>query len=525
MSTINDSTDTAVRPAQQAAVDTPTSIGESTVQDIPEGHLPPGIRPAPGARGPRRIWTGEEQAAQENAEDPTRPVEIVEHAGGQTNGAAASWPSRRTVRRRARQGGAVYKLQTRDGRRTQRRVMGIDVARGVALFGMVAIHTLPAWSEAAQGPTVTWTLFAGHSAALFAVLAGLSLALLTGGRRVQTGRRGLRSRVGLVLRAVLLLVAGLALNLMWFPAYNILPYYGLLFLLAVPLTLMRAGGLIVSAVVLLVGSPFLTYLVVRSTGAESVINPSLVDLFADPLGVTVSLLLTGSYPAVTWMAFICLGMALGRLPLHRERVQIGLLISGAVLAVSAYAASALLIFRLGGMQEIVSRTPGATPSSVEDVMIFGPEPTLPTTTLWWLAIDGPHTNTPFAVALSGGIALAALGALLLVSRLAGRWLRPVAAVGSMTLTFYTAHLVFLSWVDVEATPWFWFGIQMAVAIVAAMAWQRASGRGPLERLLSLLCAAPARLIVPRSQAEAARADDVGSPPGQSDQHTAAQHRS
>ncbi|PZP19494.1 MAG: hypothetical protein DI613_21295, partial [Kocuria rhizophila] len=66
----------------------------------------------------------------------------------------------------------------------------------------------------------------------------------------------------------------------------------------------------------------------------------------------------------------------------------------------------------------------------------------------------------------------------------GRWFTPLAALGSMTLTLYAAHLVFLTFVDVSPMPWFWYLVQMAVAALVATAWQQALGSGPLERVVT-----------------------------------------
>ncbi|VEI51695.1 heparan-alpha-glucosaminide N-acetyltransferase domain-containing protein [Kocuria rosea] len=64
----------------------------------------------------------------------------------------------------------------------KRRLAGIDAARGMALIGMISIHIMPSWDPVTFEPTAQWTVFAGRSAALFALLAGVGLAFSTGGR-------------------------------------------------------------------------------------------------------------------------------------------------------------------------------------------------------------------------------------------------------------------------------------------------------------------------------------------------------
>ncbi|MCT2089721.1 hypothetical protein M3D92_10540 [Micrococcus terreus] len=70
---------------------------------------------------------------------------------------------------------------------------------------MVAVHTLPEADPVTGAPTLLWLLFGGHASALFAVLAGVAVAFMMGGRRPKTCRRLLlRARVGLLVRALLL---------------------------------------------------------------------------------------------------------------------------------------------------------------------------------------------------------------------------------------------------------------------------------------------------------------------------------
>ena len=60
------------------------------------------------------------------------------------------------------------------------RNLGIDTARGLALFGMMITHIIAFTAEDGSFTRAVW--FAGRSSALFAVLAGFSVVLST--RRV-----------------------------------------------------------------------------------------------------------------------------------------------------------------------------------------------------------------------------------------------------------------------------------------------------------------------------------------------------
>lgn len=440
-----------------------------------EGHLPSGFRPQPGPREARSIWSGAQMLHDEGAVTEGDALETSNDAEVDV----AATPQMRQQPQRHRQ--VAYAVPSRDGHRSQRRAIGIDAARGLALLGMFAVHTLPAFNEEAERPTAIWYLFSGHASAIFAVLAGFGLALLTKPRGGDVGAE-LISRLSLTVRAVLILALGLTLNIFEVPVANILTSYGLFFLVAIPFTLMRFGALMISSGVFFILGPFLVFFAHRDLGYSQIVNTSFTDLALDPTGAFMNLLLVGSYPTVTWMGFICLGMALGQLSINRERTQIKMLAYGAVIAALASAASRLLIYSTG-VDQLLASSGGTTIEGVEDVMQYGPDPTLPTDTMWWLAVIGPHTNTPFSLLYSAGVALAVIGGLLLLSRVLGMWLWPLAAAGMMTLTLYSSHLIFLIFVDI-GSPWLWYLVQISVAMLFATAWQHAVGAGPLENIIS-----------------------------------------
>lgn len=113
------------------------------------------------------------------------------------------------------------------------RLIGLDVARGLAVLGMIAVHAgAGGWPQ---------QLAAGRAAALFAVLAGVSIALMSGGTRPHENLAAARVRIAV--RAVLLFLLGLALSSLQVPAMVILAFYGVLFLVALPLLRLRAAAL------------------------------------------------------------------------------------------------------------------------------------------------------------------------------------------------------------------------------------------------------------------------------------------
>lgn len=373
------------------------------------------------------------------------------------------------------------------------RLHGLDAARGFALFGMIIVHTMPEENPAVGGMSLLHEFFSGYSAPLFGLLAGVSLALITGATRPHTGRRLRRARVSIATRALLLLVIGLALNLLPLNVFSILPFYAVYFLLGIVFTGLGVRTLFAWAGVFALGGPVVIQVVNRLDITDSSASPDLLQLFTDPAMAVLSLLVTGYYPAVTWMAYLVLGLALGRLDLRELSTQIRMCVWGLSAAGAAMITAELMMFHFGAYENLLAAT-SMTEAEVVAVLQFGGG--VPADSWWWLVVDGPHANTPFAVLASAGTAILTLGAFLLAVRVAGSFLAPLAAAGSMTFTFYSAHLLLLTFVIVWNLPVIWTVGQILFALVFGFIWRRVFGRGPLEALMAQAARGMGRGLVP-----------------------------
>ena len=376
------------------------------------------------------------------------------------------------------------------------RVRGIDAARGLALLGMIAVHTLP--TSDGGGLTTVGLLAGGTSAALFGLLVGVSVALLTGRRRVAVrggsfGSHALR----LAVRVLAVGVLGLALGEAALGDVDIiLTHYGVLFLLAVPLILLPTRALFALGALIAVVAPVTSFLVRAGTTPTELTDPSFTGLVTDPAGSLTSLFLTGAYPIWPWLTYLCVGLAVGRCSLDRTRTAAALAATGVLLAVAAAVASSLALVSAGGLGAILA-DPGLPADELQAALTEGPNGVTPATTWWWLTVDTAHSSTPLDLARTVGTSLAALGAMLLLDRALARggsspWARivgavraPLVAAGSMTLTFYTLHVV-VAGLAPEADPWTLYLVQITFALVVGLLWQRFVGRGPLEAGVSTL---------------------------------------
>ncbi|TXK20073.1 DUF1624 domain-containing protein [Homoserinibacter sp. GY 40078] len=326
---------------------------------------------------------------------------------------------------------------------------------------MVIAHlvAVPAWS---WSDPATWSgIVSGRSSILFATLAGVSLALMTGGARPVEGQLLREARFRITARALIVWAFGMLLIATRVPVYVILPAYAVLFLLALPLLPMsRRALLALAGVVAAVVAPLWMLL------AEL---PWRDERAWEPLVVATGLW----YPFAVWIAFVAIGIAAGRSDLGRLGVQLGLAAAGAVVALTGYGLGAVAVGLPPEWAQILSAS--------------------------------AHSGGIGEIVGSGGFAVAVLGVCLLVCRIrvVGTILLPVRAVGAMPLSAYTAHL--LAW-----ALWAWLvlgdssnlggfrALQPVVPlligiVVGCTLWALTLGRGPLERMLALLSRGAGRL--------------------------------
>ena len=390
---------------------------------------------------------------------------------------------------------------------TTGRLIGIDLARGLAVLGMYSAHVGP---DATVGGPVGFLLEAarGRSSALFAVLAGFSLVIITGRPRPRTGSAGRQAVVRIVIRAVVLLALGYALTALGTEVEVILSCYGLLFLTVLPLHRLRATTLALIAAVGALVLPQVLYAVRKSIEeggwADAVIQVDPLARISGTDGV-VELLFTGDYPALTWAPFLIAGMAVARLDLTRPGIRARLALTGGALAVIGYGGSWLALHLVPhALTTIASATGGGSASSAWWSDTVGePEGGTP---LAWLLVAAPHSQTTLSVLGNTGVALVVLALCLTVADRMPRLTRlatPVSTVGTMALTAYVLHIVAL-WLLTDV--WHMAAVEdetmsglpvllafIAAAMLLATAWTRHFRRGPLEHLLHA-ATRPARRI-------------------------------
>lgn len=394
------------------------------------------------------------------------------------------------------------------------RVVGVDVARFVAIFWMFVAHIGP--DRDADGLNRVLWIGDGREAALFAFLAGLSLTMVYRGRRdgAEEAPPRWRDMAGkTAVRAVFLLALGVAFASVDTGVLVILPFFAAYFVCALPGLFLGTRLLVVLAVYWALIGPLVSFFVRNSWEQNTPgIRVPEVSTLSDPGEMLSTLFVTGTYPVLTWMPFVLAGMAVGRLDLGDLGVQRALLAVGSAVALLGYGGSLLLRKAFGG-DEAIQRAadewftlqPGQEGPVLGMLKWF--VGSVPANDPAWLLTAQGHSGTPFEVVGATGVACAVLGMCLLVCRSvrAVGWVAAPAAVGAMSLSVYSLHLV-AGWSPLTpgAGSWTRLFAYTAVALAGAWAWRRYVARkGPLEWVLAYATTTrpSARPVTPEARAE------------------------
>ncbi len=337
------------------------------------------------------------------------------------------------------------------------RIRGVDLARALAIVGMLVVHFGPTGGTDLAGRL--YALPHGRASILFVLIAGVGVSLLAASRTTSVAD----ARWKLAWRAALLLPLGLLLQDLDHRVLVILQTYGALFLIAI-LVLRLPDRVLLALAALLVALGPVVFLIGRMTAPDVFDRSSIA--WSDPLArIVVGVVASGPYPLPVWAAPFVLGMWIGRRDLRSARVRVALVTLGAAAAVAAPPLASSLATVLG--------EPGAAAS-------------------WHTLLDAaPHSQMPPWLLASMGSAALVLGLSLVAADALPRLTWPLVALGQLALTVYVGHLLALhAWsgvlrsgdVSEAARNVLAF---TAVAALAATLWRAVFRRGPLEGLLDV----------------------------------------
>lgn len=356
------------------------------------------------------------------------------------------------------------------------RIAGYDLARFLALFGLVAANFSVGFEIADFGldhliQARLHSLMRGGAIVTFLMLGGVGISLLTQ-RGIKTNEtHGITdSRKRLIRRAASLLVVGICCNLIWYTSF--LGFYSVYILIgALLLTVSNRwlGSLafmfvIISVVFIVLIYGYFDYLeMLRNWDTVQDSDPWTVE------GMISRLYHSRLHWIFSWTAFLLIGMWLGREGVRHPRVRRNMLLGGIVLALAAECAVWALIY-------------GA---------LWLPRGFYPLGTSDWLIENILIVTESADFFATGGMAMAIIGTSLMLTEKYpdAKWTKPFIATSQLALTLYVAFLAIgiglskaLEALDSKTLP---FEIGSAVvfcicAVIFTHFWRKRFEHGPLE---------------------------------------------
>ena len=351
------------------------------------------------------------------------------------------------------------------------RVVTLDVTRGLALIGVVAMNyvgsmVIPGWHNGFWDRVFdpyTGAL-ATRFAATFVLVAGIGLALLTASARTSDDPVAIsRMRWRLARRGVLLYVVGFFLNFAW-PG-TILFFYGAYFLIAVALFRLSDRALVaIGAGSALVATTVATWANWKASRGEIVmwLGTYSVESLQD---LVVRTFLDYTHPVFPWLAFFCAGMVIGR-HLDRWREWRGRVFTLALVITALVYALVSILDRLDHRRGVI---------------------------VYSLTSAQPYSRSIVYTVTTLGIAIMAFA---LVDWLVEKYstspaLESLQRAGQLTLSLYLLHVLaycairnWLGWIggnELSTALSFALGFWI-VAITVGSWWHHRIGRGPAEQI-------------------------------------------
>lgn len=210
-----------------------------------------------------------------------------------------------------------------------KRIIGIDVARAIAVIGMIIVNFKVVFGSDGSDVLKGFAqLFEGKAAATFVVLAGVGLALMTNSAIQNEDLSKLKkARRSIFKRALLLFVIGLSYIAIW-PA-DILHFYGIYMLIALWFLTKPGKHILWGVLGLILLFPILLFFIDYEVAWD--FSTLHYEGFWTVKGFLRNLFYNGFHPVIPWAAFMLFGLWYGKQDLKnilflKRSLRIGLLV-------------------------------------------------------------------------------------------------------------------------------------------------------------------------------------------------------
>ena len=197
------------------------------------------------------------------------------------------------------------------------RIIGIDIARALAVIGMIIVNfKIVLGEKGLSWVNVFANAFDGKAAATFVVLAGVGLALMTNSALRNNDLQKLQAaRIRIAKRALFLFIVGLSYIVIW-PA-DILHFYGIYMLIILLLLTSKEKTILISAISLILFYPLLIIIWNYETG-WNFDTLEYLDFWTFN-GFIRNLFFNGFHPVIPWTSFMLFGFWFGKQDLNSDR--------------------------------------------------------------------------------------------------------------------------------------------------------------------------------------------------------------
>jgi len=295
------------------------------------------------------------------------------------------------------------------------RIIGIDVARALAIIGMIIVNFKIAFGEDGNSWLKAFvSVFEGKAAATFVVIAGIGLAFITNSAFGNPDKLKF-ARKRIARRALFLFVLGTSYLVIW-PA-DILHFYGIYMLITILLLTSKKKVILISSIALILSYPLLMLVLNYDKGWD--FDTFEYHDFWTLHGFVRNLFYNGFHPVIPWAAFMLFGFWFGKQNLNDDKfVTRSLLVSTIVFALIQIVS----VFTIS----IVSEGNEQTAKELTQILGTSPMPPLP-------------------IYMFGGIsvAISLTSASILIAKKYqnSKAITALYKTGRLALTFYVAHVV------------------------------------------------------------------------------------
>jgi uncharacterized membrane protein YeiB len=353
------------------------------------------------------------------------------------------------------------------------RIIGIDVARALAVIGMVIVNFKVVLGEEGQNwVKLLARVFDGKASATFVVLAGVGIALSTNSALRNNDLLTLKiARTKIAKRALFLFVVGLSYMVIW-PA-DILHFYGVYMLFTLLLIRSKPRRILMWAAAVILAYPFLLYWFDYETG-WNLDTLAYLD-FWEFGGFLRNLFINGFHPVLPWVSFMLVGFWYGKQDLNNDQFLKKVIVVSSSVFIGIKFLSYFSI-------RILSNGNEKTLSDLSEIIGTNPMPPLPIYMLNGVAI---------------AVLVISLCILLGKNYATNKVVVALNNTGQLALTFYVAHVVLGMGIIEAISPskMGTYSIEFSVGyalifsllcIVFANLWLKFKHHGPLEWIMKMI---------------------------------------